>query len=316
MVRDLFFRRPRNLALPLAEGAQQSEADTLWIRCPTCHELLYVKEYQDNLRVCHKCKHHFQLSWRERLELLLDDMSCFEEHDASLRSSDPLHFRWEGGSYADKLVEHERTAGTPEALVYGLGSIESIPLVVAVNNYAFQAGSMGVAVGEKIARAIDLAVARRLPLLIVSASGGARQHEGVFSLMQMAKTVTALSRLGPVMRPYISLLTDPTLGGVPASYAMLGDINIAETGAYIGFAGPRVIETAIRQKLPPGTAIAASLLEHGMVDLVCARAELRTTIARLLRLLTSPSYRLPDGAIGHRAEVAAGLLTEERSLGD
>jgi acetyl-CoA carboxylase carboxyl transferase subunit beta len=224
------------------------------------------------------------------LDLLLDPGS-FEELDRTIRGVDPLTFRTEGEAYADKIPEYERKAGTPEAIVCGLGAIESSSLVVAVSNFAWQGGSMGVAVGEKIARAIDLAVRRRLPFVSVSATGGARQHEGVFALMQMAKTTAALARLGRVGVPYISLLTDPTMGGVPASYAMLGDVNIAEPGAYIGFAGARVIEQAIRQKLPPGTASSESLLAHGMIDMICQRAELRGTIARLLRLLTNASYR-------------------------
>jgi acetyl-CoA carboxylase carboxyl transferase subunit beta len=219
------------------------------------------------------------------------DPDSFEEHDTFLRSSDPIQFRPDGQAYKDKLPEYQRKSGTPEAIVCGVGAILNQALVVAVNNFAFQSGSMGVAVGEKLARAIDLAVQRRLPLLTVSASGGARQHEGVFALMQMAKTVAALARLGRVGVPYISVLTDPTIGGVPASYAMQGDVIIAEPGAFVGFAGPRVIEQAIRQKLPPGTATAESMLQHGMLDLVCPRAELRPTLARLLRLLTSPSYR-------------------------
>jgi acetyl-CoA carboxylase carboxyl transferase subunit beta len=190
-------------------------------------------------------------------------------------------------------------------LVYGLGAIEEVAIVVAANNYFFQGGSMGVAVGEKIARAIDLAVARRLPFVSVVATGGARQHEGVFALMQMAKTTAALARLGRVGMPYISLLTDPTVGGVPASYAMLGDITIAEPGAFIGFAGPRVIEQAIRQKLPPGTATSESMLAHGMIDMICARGELRSVIGRLLRLLTNgPCRRISPSEWGERRQEA------------
>jgi acetyl-CoA carboxylase carboxyl transferase subunit beta len=283
-------RRRHHLPLPFGEQSHAEQPDRLWIRCPSCNEQLYAKEYEDNLRVCPKCRFHFRLSSQERLDLLLDPGS-FEELDRDLRGTDPLSFRSEGEIYAEKLVEYERKAGTPEAVVCGVGSIEDISLVVVANNFAFQAGSMGVAVGEKIARAIDLAVSRRLPFVSVAASGGARQHEGVYALMQMAKTTAALARLGRVGMPYISVLTDPTLGGVPASYAMLGDVNIAEPGAYIGFAGARLIEQAIRQKLPPGTATAESLLAHGMIDMICQRAELRITIARLLRLLTNASYR-------------------------
>jgi acetyl-CoA carboxylase carboxyl transferase subunit beta len=276
--------------------------------------LLYLQEYVDNLRICPKCRYHFRLSYSERLELLLDAGS-FEEHDREIRSSDPIQFESDGQVYADRLLEYERRAGTPEALVSGTGAIEGIPLVVAVNNFAFLGGSMGVAVGEKIARAVELAVRRRLPLLIVSASGGARQHEGVLALMQMAKTSAALARIARVGLPFISLLTDATTGGVLASYAMLGDVIIAEPGAFIGFAGPRVIEQTIKQKLPPGTASAETMLEHGMVDMVCTRAELRPTIARLLRLLTNAPYRtaLQDGWGDHAPRA---LRVEEPSLAD
>ena len=289
-MKDLFRRRPLHLPLGLGDRGQAEAEDQLWIRCPSCHELLYSKEYEDNLRVCPKCRFHFHMSYQERLDLLLDPGS-FEERDRWVRSQDPLQFRSDGQIYADKLHEYQRRAGSVEALVSGTGLIEGIPLVIAVHNFAFQGGSMGVAVGEKVARAIDFAVLQRLPLLIVSASGGARMHESVFALMQMAKTVAALARLSRVGLPYISLLTDPTVGGVPASYAMLGDVLIAEPGAFIGFAGPRVIEQTTRQKLPPGTATAESMLEHGMVDMVTPRSALRPTIGRLLRLFANPPYR-------------------------
>lgn len=314
-MKELFRRRSIHLPLPGAERGSREE-DTLWIRCPLCHELLYAQEYVDNLRVCPKCRYHFRLSYSERLELLLDQGS-FEEFDRDVRSSDPLHFESDGQIYAEKLLEYEKRAGTPEALISGIGAIESVPLVVAVNNFAFQGGSLGVAVGEKIVRAVDLAVQRRLPLLIVSASGGARQHEGVFALMQMAKTCAALARLSRVGMPYLSLLTDATTGGVLASYAMLGDVILAEPGAFIGFAGPRVIEQTIKQKLPPGTASAETMLEHGMVDMVCSRAELRPTIARLLHLLTNAPYRfaLHEDAQQERAHADLALV-EEHSLAE
>jgi acetyl-CoA carboxylase carboxyl transferase subunit beta len=315
-VKDLFRRRPRNLALPLGGDSAKEDGDALWIRCPSCHELLYAKEYVDNLRVCPKCRYHFRLSLQERLEMLLDPGS-FQEADRLLRGADPLGFRSEGQVYAERLKEYERRSGTPEALVFGLGAIEGIALVIAVNNFAFQAGSMGVAVGEKVARAAELAVNRRLPLVTISASGGARQHEGVFGLLQMAKTTMAVSRLARVSMPYISVLTDPTIGGVPASYAMLGDVNIAEPGAEIGFAGARVIEQAIKQKLPPGTASAESMLAHGMLDMVCARAELRPTLARLLRLLTSATARQPAPAAHlNGAGLPALAAAEGRGVGN
>jgi acetyl-CoA carboxylase carboxyl transferase subunit beta len=293
---DLFRRRPRHLSLPVGEPGKETP-DNLWIRCPSCNEQIYEREYQDNLRVCPKCRYHFQLSLAERIDTLFDAGS-FEESEQSLRSADPLSFSPEGLSYKEKLQEHALKAGTLEAAVSGLARIEGVPLVVALNNFAFQGGSLGVAVGEKIVRAIEVAVAGRLPLLIVSASGGARQHEGVFGLLQMAKVTAALARLARVEMPYISLLTDPTIGGVPASYAMLGDVTIAEPGAYVGFAGPRVMEGTIRQKLPPGLASAESMLAHGMIDMICTRSELRSTIARLLRLLTGSSYSRCSRAFG------------------
>ena len=248
---------------------------------------------------------------------MLLDPGSFKESDRLLRGTDPLDFRSEGQVYAERLKEYERRSGTPEALVFGLGAIEDVPLVVAVNNFAFQGGSMGVAVGEKVARAAELAVSQRLPLVAVSASGGARQHEGVFGLLQMAKTTMAVSRLGRIGMPYISVLTDPTMGGVPASYAMLGDVNIAEPGAQIGFAGPRLIEQAIKQKLPPGTASAESMLTHGMVDMVCPRAELRVTLARLLRLLTSAAAHAPARTAHlNGGGVPALAVAEGRGLGN
>ena len=287
---DLFRRRPRHLSLPAGEQGTQETPDNLWIRCPACNEQIYEREYQDNLRVCPKCRHHFRLSLAERIETLLDAGS-FEESEADLQGTDPLKFSPEGESYADKLRKNAEKAGMLEAAVSGLATIEDVPLVAVLNNFAFLGGSLGVAVGEKIVRATEVAVARRLPLLIVSASGGARQHEGVFGLLQMAKTTAALERLARVEMPFISLLTDPTIGGVPASYAMLGDVLIAEPGAYIGFAGPIVMEKAIRQKLPPGVASSESMLAHGMIDMICSRSELRSTIARLLRLLTGASCK-------------------------
>lgn len=305
-MKDLLRKRPLHLPIPFADRGHHEDVDALWIRCPSCKELLYQKEYEDNLRVCSKCRYHFHISVAERLALLLDE-GTFEEHDRLLRSADPLKFHSDGQVYAEKLLEYERRSGIPEALVYGTGTLDGSGLVIALSNFAFQGGSMGVAMGEKVARAADLAVTRRLPLLTVSASGGARQHEGVFALMQMAKTTAAITRLGRVGMPYISLLTDPTVGGVPASYAMLGDVIIAEPGAFIGFAGPRVIEQATGQKLPPGTATAESMLAHGMIDLVCPRADLRPTIGRLLRLLTSGAPRNTDQRRGD-VPLAAGAM--------
>jgi acetyl-CoA carboxylase carboxyl transferase subunit beta len=236
------------------------------------------------------CQHHFRLAPRERLALLLDEGS-FTELDEGLCSADPLQFHVGDQNYAAKLEMAARKAGTREALVYGTGAIEGQRVVIAVHSFDFIGGSMGVAVGEKVARAINLAAVQDLPLVIVVASGGARQHEGVHALMQMAKTVAALHRFKARHLPYISILTDPTVGGVPASYGLLGDVNLAEPGAFIGFAGPRVIEQATKQKLPADVNTAEFMLAHGIVDAVVPRVELRRTVATLLRLCTSRTYR-------------------------
>jgi acetyl-CoA carboxylase carboxyl transferase subunit beta len=299
-VKEIFRRRPKYLSLPeRTNDASHRVPDNMWISCPRCHELLYAKEYEDNFKVCSKCKYHFRLSPQERLAVLLDE-GTFEERDAGLCSADPLHFVAGEMNYAAKLDENARKAGTTEALIYGRGAIEGRRVVIAVHNASFLAGSMGVAVGEKVARAIDLAVDDDVPLIIVAASGGARMQEGVYSLVQMAKTVAALDRLKSRHLPYISILTDPTVGGVPASYALLGDVNIAEPGAFIGFAGPRVIEQAAKKKLPEDVNTAEFMLEHGMVDAVVQRADLRSTLAGLLGLLAARTYR-PDAGHGYAA---------------
>ena len=304
----IFRRRPKYLPLPeRTNDANRRVPDNLWISCPRCHELIYAKEYEDNFKVCSKCKYHFRLSPRERLALLLDE-DTFEERDAGLCSADPLRFVAGEQKYAAKLVDEARKSGTIEALIYGTGTIDGLPLVVAVHNFSFIGGSMGVAVGEKVARAIDLAADTERPLLIVAASGGARQHEGVYALMQMAKTVAALDRLKTRHLPYISLLTDPTVGGVPASYALLGDVNVAEPGAFIGFAGPRVIEQATKQKLPADVNTSEFMLAHGMIDLVVPRAELRALLATLLRLYTARTYA-PGEGVGYAALRGATVLS-------
>ena len=299
-MKEIFRRRPKYLSLPeRTNDASHKVPDNMWISCPRCHELLYAKEYEDNLKVCSKCKYHFRLGPEERLALLLDEDS-FEERDAGLCSADPLRFVAGDLNYAAKLESDARKAGTSEALIYGTGAIGGRQLVIAVHNFSFIGGSMGVAVGEKIARSIDLAAELDVPLVIVVASGGARQYEGVYALMQMAKTVAALDRFRERRQPYLSLLTDPTVGGVPASYALLGDVNIAEPGAFIGFAGPRVIEQAVGKKLPADVNTAEFMLQHGMVDLVVPRADLRDTISTLLGLLCARTYR-PGSGEGHAA---------------
>jgi acetyl-CoA carboxylase carboxyl transferase subunit beta len=275
-----WFRREET---PLLSGEQASRVpEGLWIKCGSCKEILYRKEVIQNQSVCPKCAFHFRISARERLELLFDGV--WEEFDASLVSADPLQFR-DTKAYAARLKDGKAKTKSSDALVSAVGSIDGLRSVVAAMEYGFIGGSMGVVVGEKVTRAVERAVTEKLPIVVVSCSGGARMMEGTLSLMQMAKISAALARLDEARLPFISLLTDPTTGGVTASFAMLGDLNIAEPGALIGFAGPRVIEQTIRQKLPEGFQRAEFLVEHGMLDMVVDRRELKATLARCLRFL-------------------------------
>jgi acetyl-CoA carboxylase carboxyl transferase subunit beta len=255
----------------------------LWVKCPECNAIIYTRDLVKNLNVCTKCSHHFRLTARERL-LLLFDGEHYIEQDAGLRSNDPLRFT-DTKPYRARLEASRKSTGLNDAVIVGIGRIEGREAVVAAMEYAFIGGSMGVVMGEKLVRAAETALARRLPLIIVSCSGGARMMEGALSLMQMAKVSAALARLDRARIPYISVLTDPTTGGVTASFAMLGDVNIAEPRALIGFAGPRVIEQTIRQKLPEGFQRSEFLLERGMLDLVVERRELKASIARVLRFM-------------------------------
>lgn len=253
----------------------------LWIRCDACREIVYRADVEKLARTCPRCGTPFRLPARERLALLLDPGS-FEERDAGLRPQDPLGFKDNRGRYRDRLRAAREKLGTEDAVISGLGRIGGVPVVICVFEFAFMGGSMASVVGEKITRAIELAARKRTPLLIVTCSGGARMQEGVLSLMQMAKTSAALRRLVEERVPYFVLLADPTTGGVTASFAMLGDVILAEPKALIGFAGPRVIQETIRQPLPEGFQRAEFLLEHGMIDLVVERKELRETLRRLL----------------------------------
>jgi acetyl-CoA carboxylase carboxyl transferase subunit beta len=263
-----------------------------------------VREFENNLKVCHKCEHHARLSARERIAQIADEGS-FREHDAHLAPLDPLDFVASGESYRRKLIETASKSGESEAAVAGSAELDGVPCELVVLDFAFMGASMGSVVGEKIARAADRAAQARSALVTVNASGGARMHEGIYSLMQMAKTVTALAQLGARRTPHISVLADPTLGGVTASYAGVGDVILAEQGALVGFAGPRVIEQITKQKLPPDAQRAAFLLEHGMVDLVVQRRELRPTLVRLLRLYAAA----PEVAISERP-VMNGVVRE------
>ncbi len=255
----------------------------LWIKCPDCRETLYHREVTGNSHVCPRCNHHFRISADLRLKMLFDN-GRYKKFFGKIRSSDALSFV-DSKPYTERLKVYNKKFNGSDAVVVGQGEICKIPTVVAAMEFGFMGGSMGSAVGEKLARAVERCYDRRLPLVIVSCSGGARMQEGILSLMQLAKVSTGLARLRAKALPFISVLTDPTTGGVTASYAMLGDINIAEPGALIGFAGPRVIEQTIRQTLPEGFQRSEFLLEHGMLDMVVPRPELKTTLARCLSLL-------------------------------
>ena len=257
--------------------------EDLWTKCPRCNELLYNRELENNLKVCHKCGYHFRLSSTERISYLADP-DTFQEEGAHLRPVDPIGFVSLDQRYEAKLQETQNKTGLVEAVVYGTAQIEGQPAVLFVTDFRFFGGSMGSVYGEKLARAAQLALSRKVGLVTVSASGGARMQEGIFSLMQMAKTTAALAELSEARLPHISLLTDPCMGGVTASYATIADVVMAEPGALIGFAGPRVIEQTIKQKLPPDFQTAEFLLKHGMIDMVVHRRELRLTTGRLLRL--------------------------------
>ena len=272
------------------EGRTSKVPEGLWVKCEQCRQILYNKELARNFKICPKCGYHFRLSAPERLRMLFDD-ERYTELDAHLRSSDPLRFR-DSKKYRDRLRDAEENTGPSDAIVIGSGTVEGIPVLIGAMEFFFMAGSMGSVVGEKIARAAEHALAERRPLVIVSTSGGARMQEGILSLMQMAKISAALARLAEARIPYVSIMTDPTTGGVTASYAMLGDLNIAEPNALIGFAGPRVIEQTIRQTLPEGFQRSEFLLEHGMLDFIVERSEMKATLARCLRLLFSAPARL------------------------
>ena len=273
----------------------------LWVKCPSCARAIYNKELQAGLQVCPQCAHHFRMSAAERLRMLFDD-GAWTTHDAGLRSTDPLEFV-DTKPYRDRLAASIRTTGLNDAVICGSGTVDGIPTVIAAMEYSFIGGSMGVVVGEKITRAAERALDSAAPLVVICCSGGARMMEGALSLMQMAKISAALGRLDRAGLPYIAVLTDPTTGGVTASFAMLGDLNIAEPKALIGFAGPRVIEQTIRQKLPEGFQRAEFLLEKGFVDLIVDRRELKAAIARALRILmgmpaaaaAAPAVVAPEG---------------------
>ena len=266
-------------------GEKKVRTEGLWVKCENCRQIIWKKDLEENMNVCPKCDKHFRIDARTRLAQLLDD-GQYEVFDENLASTDPLKFV-DLKPYSRRLRQAQKETGLKDAVINAQGKLLGRPIVASVMEYAFIGGSMGAVVGEAITRAVERAADSRIPLLIVSASGGARMMEGVVSLMQLAKISAALARLDQSKIPYISLMTDPTTGGVTASFAMLGDLNIAEPGALIGFAGPRVIEQTIRQKLPPGFQRSEFLLEHGMLDAVVHRKQLKPYIARALDFMAA-----------------------------
>jgi acetyl-CoA carboxylase carboxyl transferase subunit beta len=263
-------------------GEKTVRTEGLWVKCEQCRQIIWKKDLEDNLNVCPKCDKHFRIDARTRLTQLLDEN--YEVFDTNLVSTDPLKFV-DLKAYYSRLKQAQADTGLKDAIINARGSLNGRPVVVSSMEYSFIGGSMGAVVGEEITRAIEYATDTKTPIIIVSASGGARMMEGLISLMQLAKISAALTRLDEAKVPYISVLTDPTTGGVTASFAMLGDLNIAEPGALIGFAGPRVIEQTIRQKLPPGFQRSEFLLEHGMLDAVVHRRQLKPYIARALEFM-------------------------------
>jgi len=255
----------------------------LWVNCKKCKEQIYSEELESNLKVCPKCGYHFRLDAKQRIHLLIDH-ETFIEHDHNLTASDPLKFK-DTKKYKDRIKSTIKKQLSNDAIISGSGEMDGISIELAVFDFSFMGGSMGSVVGEKITRTIERAIDNKVPLIIVSCSGGARMQEGIFSLMQMAKTSSALQKLAYNKIPYISILTDPTMGGVSASFSMLGDIILAEPGALIGFAGPRVIEQTIKQKLPKGFQRSEFQLEHGLIDNVVERKDLKSTLSKLLNLL-------------------------------
>jgi acetyl-CoA carboxylase carboxyl transferase subunit beta len=268
-------------------GKKVTFPDGMWVKCPGCSETLLSKDVEANLQVCPKCGHHYRISARKRLEALLDG-GVWQEFDADVTSVDFLEFK-DAKSYQERIDAALAKGGSKDAVICVEGAIDELPVQVSCFDFSFMGGSMGSVVGEKITRSIERGLQKRQPVIIISASGGARMQESILSLMQMAKTSAALAKLKGAGIPFVSLLTDPTTGGVTASFAMLGDVNIAEPKALIGFAGPRVIEQTIRQKLPEGFQRAEYLLDHGMIDAIIPRTEMRTKLASILNMLHRPA---------------------------
>jgi acetyl-CoA carboxylase carboxyl transferase subunit beta len=273
-------------------GEKKIRTEGLWVKCENCRQIIWKKDLEENLNVCPKCGKHFRIDARTRLAQLFDNGE-YETFSDNLASTDPLKFI-DLKPYSERLKRAQEETGLTDAVINARGKLNGRPVIVSAMEYAFIGGSMGSVVGEVITRAIEESLEKKQPIIIISASGGARMMEGVLSLMQLAKISAALARLDEARVPYISVLTDPTTGGVTASFAMLGDLNIAEPGALIGFAGPRVIEQTIRQKLPPGFQRSEFLLEHGMLDAVVHRKELKPYISRALEFMTPAVSHQPS----------------------
>lgn len=280
---------------PIPEANRSTVPEGLWVKCEACRDVVYSRDLEQNHRICPQCGHHFRIDATSRIELLLDP--GWDELYTEIAPSDPLGFK-DTKAYKKRLEQYQKKLSIKDALHVVAGSIDGQPVILAVMNYGFMGGSMGSVVGEKVTLAAEEAVRRRTPLIVVSASGGARMQEGILSLMQMAKISAALAQVRSAGLPYLSILTDPTTGGVTASFSMLGDLNIAEPGALIGFAGPRVIEQTIRQSLPEGFQRSEFLLEKGFLDMVVRRDEMKATVSRCLRHL---SFHPP-----HAARAGAG----------
>jgi acetyl-CoA carboxylase carboxyl transferase subunit beta len=298
-----WFKKDKKPIQPQADKSRVPEG--LWVKCPSCSQIIYNKDLAASLSVCTKCSHHFRLAANDRLKALFD--GDWQEYDKGLTSIDPLSFT-DTKPYRKRLESSIANTGLQDAVITATGTIQGVRCSIAAMEYGFIGGSMGVVVGEKITRAIERAISERMPVIIVSCSGGARMMEGALSLMQMAKISAALARLDRERLPYVSVLTDPTTGGVTASFAMLGDVNVAEPKALIGFAGPRVIEQTIRQTLPEGFQRSEFLLEHGMLDMVVDRREMKDVIGRFLRFATVRHAAPAQVAVelAHAAATAAG----------
>ena len=300
-----WFKKARK---PIASSTAEKPSrvpEGLWIKCPGCTQLIYKKDLDESLNVCPKCGHHFRISAAERLRALFDD-GRYTEHFPNLISLDPLQFT-DTKPYRQRLQHTIASTGLKDAIIVATGKLDGLDVVVAAMEYSFIGGSMGVVVGEKIARGVEMALERRQPVIVISCSGGARMMEGALSLMQMAKVSAALARLDRAKLPFVSILTDPTTGGVTASFAMLGDLNIAEPKALIGFAGPRVIEQTIKQKLPEGFQRSEFLVEHGMLDLVVDRRDMKSTLSRALRFMRA------EPAVMTPVPVGVGALSSSES---